>query len=277
MEAPHAKQLLKLDSDEVKGLQEQQVAGGLTESESGNKFTCYAAKVHSLQDIRKSYLHLKRLHSDANHVSMAYQLAGLNKAYDEDYMDDGEIGAGRRMLNKLISSDCKGVAAFMVRYFQSHIGPKRFEIHNKLLESAIHDLNNGIVFSSKLPLKQLQPTQPQNTQRFKRPCSKVKTFTPRNSTSWQAPRATQPVEGTRFASAAYNKFSLLQQQWTTTDDESATNKWGYKTAGSLTANEGAFGDSDGFPLPNSDLEKSQTTEACPQTLQESSASNLCLQ
>ena len=114
---PRAKSLLKMSESDLADLKEISVSGGYTETEGGSRFIAYATKVTSLQDVWKNYLHMKRLHADANHVTMAYRLPSLEKAHDEDYLDDREINAGRRLLQTLIELGHESIAVFIVRYY----------------------------------------------------------------------------------------------------------------------------------------------------------------
>ena len=60
---------------------------------------------------------------------MAYHLAGTDKAYDEDCVDDGEIGAGHHLLDLLVKEDQMGIVVVVVWFYGgTHIGSKRHEI-----------------------------------------------------------------------------------------------------------------------------------------------------
>ena len=115
--APGASELLLMDKEELGNIKELPTAGGCSETESGSKFIGYACKVSDLEDVRKAYLHIKKLHEKAHHVTMAYRLEGINKAYDEDYVDNKEYNAGRKLLDILIARNVYSTAIFMVRYY----------------------------------------------------------------------------------------------------------------------------------------------------------------
>ena len=223
VQAPQAKQLLQMEQEELNETKDITVAGGHSETEGGSQFIAYATKVRTLQEVCKAYLHLKRLHAGSNHVTMAYRLGSLDKANDEDYVDDREFNAGRKLLQLLINGEHESVAIFMVRYYGGkHIGPKRYEIHAKLAIMCLADLNNDICFTSKLKLRQYCE-QPKSRRKYK---NKSKSSVPPSTMSMPppripnmyAPRAAQPWQGTRFESEAYNRFTLLQNH--TSADES---------------------------------------------------------
>ena len=57
----------------------------------------------------------------------------LNKAYDEDYVNDREFNAGRKILTHLIDTNKKAVAIFMVRYYGGvHLGNRHIEIQERV-------------------------------------------------------------------------------------------------------------------------------------------------
>ena len=99
--APSATKLMHMDTSEIKDASSIRVADGGSETEKGSRFLAYAMEVSSLKSIRQAYIHIKRLHPRASHATMAYRLAGIDKAYDEDYVDDGEHSGGRKLLDML--------------------------------------------------------------------------------------------------------------------------------------------------------------------------------
>ena len=167
VQVPNAKSMLKMDTQELTETKDLQVTGGHTESEGGSKFVSYVCKVGNLQEVRKAYLHMRRLHSEAHHVTMAYRLTSIDKAYDEDYLDDREFNAGRKILQKLIDQKIESVAVFVIRYYGGkHIGTKRFEIHQRLVDKCLLDLQHDATYVSKLPLKQFED-KPKSRRRSK--------------------------------------------------------------------------------------------------------------
>ena len=101
--------LLNTTETELQDIQELLVAQSSDHHEKGSIFTRYAINVASIQTARKIYKHMKLKHCEATHVTMAYRLNGFNKAYDEGYIDDGETGSRRRLLNKLIEEEASDI------------------------------------------------------------------------------------------------------------------------------------------------------------------------
>ena len=212
---PSARSILSTEASDLSDIKELTVSGGYSETEGGSRFIVYASKAKDLQAVRRAYLHICKVHSEANHVTMAYRLAGLNKAYDEDYVDDREYNAGRKLLSSLIDKQSVSTVVFIVRYYGGkHIGKKRFEIHQRLLQKALSDLENNITFTSKLTMHQTDPPPPKHRKRSAKTKHPKAThaFGPRAlDFSMGAPRASQPYYGNRFHSEAYNRYMTLQQ------------------------------------------------------------------
>ena len=98
IQAPTASDLLKLKEEDIKDLQTVPMEWSSIKEEKGSRFVSYASQVTCLSDINVRYLHMRLKYKDATHVMMAYRLPGLQPTRDEGYCDDGEIGAGRKLL-----------------------------------------------------------------------------------------------------------------------------------------------------------------------------------
>ena len=208
VEIPSARQLLDFNEDMINAVQSLKVAESKDITEMGSRFRVYAFKTTTLEQVRTGLHHIKRKFSDASHTIMAYRLAGLNKAYNEDYLDNREHGMGRRMLQQLIQRDEVNITTIAIRYFNGqHIGPKRFQIVKDLIEEACTNLEQDITFNSVLPLRCLLPVKGSN----------------RGKHQQRRQNATAPIRGghsnhNRFDSLAYNQYTMN----TRTDDEDFT-------------------------------------------------------
>ena len=210
---PSAKKLLQMHPEENKQVESWELADGGSKSDSGNKFHAYAVNASTLGEVRNSYLHVKKMHGDANHVSMAYRLAGLNKAYDEDYYNDREHGSGHRLLSLLTQNDSVNCAIFVVRYYSGiHIGGRRFAIHNSLASTAIEKLKKGDTYTSRLPLKQLQNSSPKPRKQKGRPHKAMRPIRAGHNVSSWANREIAPT---------HNPFSYLDRLSTGALDSSS--------------------------------------------------------
>ena len=218
VQCPRVKEMLQMDSDDICNIQELQIFGGASETEDGSTFHAFICEVSTYEDVRKAYQHFKRRYVDASHISMAYRLESIHKAYDADYFDNSEHGMGRRMLNLLTEKDLTSVAAFIVRYFGGHhIGPKCFQITQLLMEKAIQDLTEGNALTSKFVY--LDPSDSASGWRRKN-----KPRPPRHSirgghtasSLW----AGYPNIGLRQPTTTFNKFSMLTSS--TAEDTTAS-------------------------------------------------------
>ena len=142
--------------------------------EKGSVFICYGTSVINKSQIRKLYQHLKLKHAEATHITLAYRLSGLDKAYDEGAVDDGEHGLGRRLLQFLVKEDKVQVAVFSVRFYGGQkLFENRFNIPMQMCAEVFSEMqkSNTANSVSKLHLKQIE--------------DRTRTVKPRRgSTSW---------------------------------------------------------------------------------------------
>ena len=186
--APYKKKVEEISGKDVlqmtgEELQELQEVAATTEScmqEKGSTFFMYAAKVASLVQVRKLHKHMTIKYGDATHIMMAYKLDGINKAYDEDYIDGGEHGSGRRLLAKLNEHQVTSTALVAIRYYGgSHMGVRRFEILQEMAEKALNELKQDKETFSRYSLFQTigqsaaAKKKPRHKQRNKGVISKV--------------------------------------------------------------------------------------------------------
>ena len=173
-------------------------------TEQKSRFKVYVTSATSLQEVRKKLLHIRKKHSDATHVSVAYRLSGLNKAYDEGCVDDQEIGQGRRILSILQKKAVTDIMSMVVRYYGgTHIGKKRFDIPADLTNQAIDMYSKGDLTRSKLGMRSLQ--EPAAKLRGKK----------RVFPSIRGGHKDSP----RFMSMAYNRYTLLQSNEAASSDD----------------------------------------------------------
>ena len=170
VETSDAKAMLSIPSDDMVELEKVPlVSTGQQISDQGSVFHGYTARVENIEQVRRIYKHFKLKFAEASHVMMAYALPGLNKAYDEDYVDDGEHGGGRRLLRVLLDANLNNQILLVVRYFgHVYLGVDRFKHITTVAENAIQASKDGITFTSSLNLHQSLPLVPQQQQRVAR-------------------------------------------------------------------------------------------------------------
>ena len=130
---PRQTDLLKMTTEERQQAQTAKLASSKRITEKKNTFLGYAMKTQNISDVRAVYKHLKLKHADATHVTLAYHLIG-ESPIKSDYLDDGEIGAGRRTVEWLVQDQAESCAIFVVRYHSGqNLGARRFEIIQEIV------------------------------------------------------------------------------------------------------------------------------------------------
>ena len=127
---PRAEDLLFVDKAEEEKLNEIDVVQSNSAHEGGNVFTAVGTKVDSLAKVRHFYKKIMS-HPDfasAHHKILAYRLQDAEGSVRDGYCDDGEYGAGRRVVKLLEDQSATNVAFVICRKFGNHIGPRRFDI-----------------------------------------------------------------------------------------------------------------------------------------------------
>lgn len=123
---------------------------GEDDTRDNSKFIGYAAEVKDLDDVQAAYFLVKKKHAEATHVACAFRIPGNNPATLQDFVDDGEFGAGRIMLKWLHDKNHFNVAVFMVRYYGGkHTGPGRFDIFRQVVGTAVLRLKKATETAEK--------------------------------------------------------------------------------------------------------------------------------
>ena len=107
--------LLNMTEEERENVQEARLASTTMYTERDNKFIGYVLESAEVKEICSVYQHLQLKHPQATHISIAYNIAGENPELS-DYADNGEIGAGSRMLKILENRKATNVAVYIVLY-----------------------------------------------------------------------------------------------------------------------------------------------------------------
>ena len=106
-------------------------------SAKGSQFVAYAMKVNNLDQARLGYHKIYQLNPLANHV-----MAAINTDNYQEFVDDGEHGAGIKILKQLTDPAALTSAVFVVcRYGGIHLGPTRFDLIKEAVKQAFHRAN----------------------------------------------------------------------------------------------------------------------------------------
>ena len=136
---PTPKELINLDCEELHRIQKLQLKRGDEFQKEGSRFTAYVAKIDDVQQIREMYIKMKIIQPAARHIPCAYWLPGQQqKHYNQSFVDDGEPGSGRVLLNVLLDKELEGYVVFGVRkYGGVKIGTDRFTCYAMAAYSAL--------------------------------------------------------------------------------------------------------------------------------------------
>ena len=140
--APSAKALLGMTAEERAEVQTAKVVNSTKKTEKRNNFYGYAAPVQNISEVCALYKHFKLKHADATHVTMAHMIEGARPEL-QDYDDDGETGAGRRIVEWLRTEQVQNTVVFIVRYHSGqNLGNRRFELILEIVAELIENIKS---------------------------------------------------------------------------------------------------------------------------------------
>ena len=135
---PNAKDVLLITKQQEKALDGINILSGQEDYVDGSKFYSMVVEASTLKQVQDAYRKIKLQHASATHIICGYRIFGIKHHIYQDYSDDGEYGAGRKILNTLKQRSAFNIAVFIVRYKTgSNLGAARFAIFEKLTLAAI--------------------------------------------------------------------------------------------------------------------------------------------
>ena len=144
---PSLGDLVKLSKQERETIQQAQLVSVKDKHEKRNIFHGYTSPVTSIDEVRVLYKHLKLKHPDTTHVVAAHVLDDPRSEM-KDYSDDGERGAGRRIVEHLMVNREKNVVVFIVCYHSAqNLGARRFKLILEITDELIEMLKNPSNFT----------------------------------------------------------------------------------------------------------------------------------
>ena len=145
IKTPANSEILKMKQQDVQRVLAYKTFEGQKKEKDGNIFLGFAAKVFTTENVMDVYRQMKYRFADAHHVICAYRILDPDAAHMQDAVDDGEIGASRRMLEMMFEEDFKNCAVFVIRFHSGmNLGPVRFDLINGVAKSAIQSIPGGI-------------------------------------------------------------------------------------------------------------------------------------
>lgn len=132
--------LSKTQQQEINQLQ-QRIIEVEPETVRHSEFIGLALKVHSLEQVRQSYIAVAQRYPAADHIMLGYALREDEKV-KSGACDDSEYGGGSRIRRTIFELKAKNVAVFVVRNFGGlHLGYSRFAVIEDVAKKVIQELN----------------------------------------------------------------------------------------------------------------------------------------
>ena len=90
--------VLEMDAIQIRDTLAYKVYTGETATKDKSEFTGFAARAYSIKDMLTAYKQLRYCFMDSTHIMVAYRIMDPDVTHMQDCVDDGELGAGRRLL-----------------------------------------------------------------------------------------------------------------------------------------------------------------------------------
>ena len=126
-----------------------------TISERGSDFSAYVTEATMIQQVKKVYFKIRKLHGTVTHIACAYRLASGIGTYSQGLADDGEHGAARLIFNYMKRHGYVDQAMFIVRrYGGIKLGAYQFRVMEKVIKEAQEVMINAS-FDQEYPPQQI--------------------------------------------------------------------------------------------------------------------------
>ncbi|XP_078329832.1 uncharacterized protein LOC111132195 [Crassostrea virginica] len=137
---------LQITPDEIQRLDEIPIKSTEPVVQDGSEFSAVGAKVQSIEDVRNVYrkVCVDPYAASANSRILVYRIQRADNGQTvENYHDDDEHGAGRRLLRYMQENSIINTVVVVTRWMgNGHIGPKRFTIMESLVNQIANDLDS---------------------------------------------------------------------------------------------------------------------------------------
>ncbi|KAJ8307584.1 hypothetical protein KUTeg_014865 [Tegillarca granosa] len=124
----NAKDVLLMDEKETEKVEEVQTETSACISEAGSNFIAVGANTSSLNEVRRFYkkVSIEPKYAKCNHCILVYRHRDEEAKIHQGYNDDGEHGAGRKLLEYLTRNNNVNVGIVVTRWYGGkHIGTKK--------------------------------------------------------------------------------------------------------------------------------------------------------
>ena len=135
-------------------------------TQKASRFIGFSAVVANHEEVRQYYMKMKLNYPTARHIVCAYSVPGNETYYTQDFCDDGEPGAGRRLLDILVQSNIDCRAVFVARYYGGiKMGLDRFECYEQAAQAALMKGPYNHILGIKQILRTKQQIQQQKDEK----------------------------------------------------------------------------------------------------------------
>ncbi|XP_062574269.1 uncharacterized protein LOC134236103 [Saccostrea cucullata] len=108
-------------------------------ADEGNTFKAAAATTDTYNQVRNFFKKnvIDPSYATAEHNILVYRFKDGNGAIHEGHNDDGEYGAGRRLIQVLRSMNVTNMTCVISRFYGKHLGFRRFQIMENLMADMV--------------------------------------------------------------------------------------------------------------------------------------------
>ena len=138
--APDSEEILDMSPKDLQKVLGLPVCKGDSLEKDGNIFTAYTLAVDSHDKIHDAYLKMRLCNPKARHIICAYWLENEEAEvhHRKGYCDDGEHGAGAKLLDYMCEQNLAARAIFVTRRYSGvKIGVDRFKYIIKAANSCL--------------------------------------------------------------------------------------------------------------------------------------------
>ena len=160
---PTPKELISLSLQELDKILKIPMTRGQEVRQDNSMFTAYTAEVSTHQQIREMYMRIKLAKPEARHIVCAYIIPGQHHT-SRDFQEDGELGAGRALLQFMELNQLKNRVIFVVRFYGGiKIGASRFTCYKQAAMNAVQKVcDQNLVMYAPRKEQHRQPTVQEN-------------------------------------------------------------------------------------------------------------------
>ena len=170
---PQPEDILDVPDDQLQRILDTKLSPGPKIEQSNSEFKAYCISISDHDEIQDAYCKMRWVHAAARHIVCAYIIPNQEFHETKGHCDDGEFGAGRKILDMMKENNIENRAIFVVRYYGGvKMGSDRFDCYLQAAKGVIQQnptnsvLNKDQIIEKKdeQSSDQRQQTQQKTTQ-----------------------------------------------------------------------------------------------------------------